>query len=360
MRSFIDLAEKEPQIELQLVVGGGAILPRYGKISTRADKQCFFLVEGGTPHTMAKSAGLAVVEFANAFDQLKPDAVVAIADRFEVLSIAMAATYMNVPLIHVEGGEISGSIDESIRHAATKMAHLHFPASQEAADRIIRLGEPPETVFNVGATSIDALCQTDLDDLSAAEEFQEKTGVGEIIDFQDPYIIVIHHPVTTEYGSGAKEVEQIGKAVIKSGLQAVWVWPNFDAGSEDIAKAMREFREKTANTYFVRFFTGIPIEVYGPLLKHASCIVGNSSSGLREAAYLGTPCVNIGSRQDGRYRGKNAIDVECGTEAVKAAISRQIGKRYEKDPTYGDGHAAEKMAGVIRDYNFTVQKRLAF
>ncbi|MBW1802918.1 MAG: UDP-N-acetylglucosamine 2-epimerase (hydrolyzing), partial [Deltaproteobacteria bacterium] len=206
MKSVIEYIKADPDLELQVIVGGGAILPKYGITANalidndiKIDRVIHFLVEGENPITMAKSAGLAITGFGTAFENLCPDVVVVIADRFEALAIAMTAGYMNIPIAHVEGGEVSGSIDESVRHANTRLAHLHFPATKQAAIRIERMGEEPDTIFPVGATSLDVIANLNLDDVGPVMEFQKSGGVGKIVDLTKPYIIVIQHPVTTEY-----------------------------------------------------------------------------------------------------------------------------------------------------------------
>ena len=368
MKSVISRILQHPSLELQVIVGGSLVLDKYGKIleNTLVDDfpvnyTIHFLVEGETPLTMAKSAGLAVTEFANAFDHLKPDVVIVIADRFECLAITMAATYMNIPVAHVEGGEISGSIDESIRHSITKMAHLHFPSNLEAANRIARMGEDPDTIFDVGSTSFDVLANLDLDDLQPVRRYQLSHGVGNnVLIEQGAYLVVIQHPVTTEYSQNFKNINETVKAIHELKLPTFWIWPNMDAGSDGISKAIRIYREKNDSSH-VHFFKSLPIELFGPLLKNAACIVGNSSSGIREAAFLGTPTVNIGSRQQGRDRGQNVLDVVYDYKEILIAIRHQINQgRYPSNPLYGDGNSAGKIIDVLETFVFRQQKQITF
>ncbi|MBI9074125.1 MAG: UDP-N-acetylglucosamine 2-epimerase (hydrolyzing) [Desulfatibacillum sp.] len=367
VKSIIQAAQNDPDVELQIIVGGGAILAKYGNIAdslinlgVKVDRRIHFLVEGETPVTMAKSAGLAVSEFTTAFENLNPDIVMVIADRFECLSIAMTASYMNIPVAHMEGGEVSGSIDESIRHAITKLAHVHFPATQEAADRIVRMGEAPETVFPVGASSLDVIASLDLDNLKPVVDLQESAGVGTKVDISQPYLVVIQHPVTTEYSKNLEHVNQTLSAISELGMGAIWIWPNMDAGSDGISKGIRIFREKNSSAA-IHFFKSLPIELYAPLLKNAQVIVGNSSSGIREAAFMGTPCVNIGSRQSGRDRSNNILDVGYDKNAIKDAIKAQLAHgRYEPNHMWGDGKAGGKMLAILKDYDFTIQKRITY
>ncbi len=367
MKSLMEFAIADPGLELQVIVGGGAILPKYGKISDvlshqsiRSNRTIHFLVEGENPVAMAKSAGLAITEFSTAFEDLSPDVVVVVADRFECLPIAMAAAYMNIPVAHVEGGEISGSIDESIRHSITKLAHLHFPATEDAADRIRGLGEDPASVFTIGCSSLDVIARLDLDDLGGFEELQVQSGVGVTVSPHEPYLVVIQHPVTTEYDQNLAHIQETISAIRRLNMGVFWIWPNMDAGSDGISKGIRLFREKERPDY-VHFFKSLPIELYAPLLKNAACVVGNSSSGIREAAFLGTPSVNVGTRQRGRERGRNVLDVPYDSERIEEGVRRQIAHgRYEPDHLYGDGNAGAKMGEVIKLFEFNLDKRMTY
>jgi UDP-hydrolysing UDP-N-acetyl-D-glucosamine 2-epimerase len=368
MKSVIEAIEADETLELQLILGGMVVLEKYGRISSMLEEQgrkpartINFVVEGENLTTMAKSSGLAMMEFSTAFDDLKPDVVIVIADRFECLPIAMAAAYMNIAVAHIEGGEVTGSIDESIRHAITKLAHLHFPASLEAAQRIERMGEDPASIHIVGASSMDVLRSIDLNDLQPVREYQTQYGLGPMIDLQPKeYLVVIQHPVTTEYGENLEHITETIAALEELDMPTVWVMPNMDAGSDGINKAIRRYRERERNVR-THFFKSLPIEYYGPLLKNALCILGNSSSGIREAAFLGTPSVNIGTRQNGRQRGCNVIDVEYEKGQIVTAVRKQIERReYAPDALYGDGYAAEKILRVLKTAPLNVQKMITY
>lgn len=367
MKSVIQYARELPDIELQIIAAGGAILPKYGNIvdalknlGVRVDRHIHYIVEGENPVAMAKSAGLAVTDFSTAFENLAPDVVVVIADRYECLPIAMVAAYMNIAVAHVEGGEVSGSIDESIRHAITKMAHFHFPATEEAAERIRRMGEYPERVFCVGGTSIDVINGLDLNDLAPLMDFQRRSGVGSVVDLTSQYIVVIQHPVTTEYDSNRQSIQETIAAIDELKLNTIWIWPNMDAGSDGLSKGIREYREMS-DPDFAYFVKALPIELYAPLLKNAACIVGNSSSGIREAAFLGTPSVNIGSRQNGRDRCANVMDVPYDRSCIRDAIKKQLEHgRYAPDLRYGDGNAGEKIVDILRRVDLHIQKQITY
>ena len=258
------------------------------------------------------------------------------------------------------GGEVSGTIDESIRHAVTKLAHLHFPANQAAADRIVRMGEDPDTVHVVGCPRIDLV-----DEVVSAENFVDdgwlkREGVGGEIDLSKPFLLVSQHPVTTEFGAGESQIDETLSAVRALDVQAIVLWPNVDAGSEDIARGMRKFREHH-DPQGVRFYKNFPVEVFIGLMKRAACLVGNSSAFIREGAFLGTPAVNIGSRQMGRDRGRNVIDVAYNHEAITAAIRQQVEHGcYSPDHLYGDGQAGPRLADVLATAPIRLQKRITY
>ncbi|MDJ0896018.1 MAG: UDP-N-acetylglucosamine 2-epimerase [Alphaproteobacteria bacterium] len=365
IKSVLTAVERHPALELQLLVGASALLYRFGNVREVIERDGFdvtatvhTIVEGENPTTMAKSTGLAILELATLFENLEPDIVLTVADRFETMATAVAASYMNVPVAHTQGGEITGSIDESVRHAVTKLAHLHFPATQQSAENVIRMGEDPETVFLTGCPSIDAIAEIDLD--LPADLFKRYKGVGAPIDPAKPYLVVLQHPVTTEYGRGFEQINQTLAAVAEIGMQTVWLWPNVDAGSDDVSKGLRMFRETHPDSP-IHFYRNFAVEDYARLLNNAACMVGNSSSALREGAWLGVPAVNIGSRQEGRERGPNVLDVGYDTAEISRAIRRQLSNgRYERCDLFGDGHAGSRIADVLATAQVRIQKRLHY
>jgi UDP-hydrolysing UDP-N-acetyl-D-glucosamine 2-epimerase len=368
IKSVMRAIDIHPELELQLLVGSSALLYRFGSVidiirgdGFKENAVVHSILEGETPTTMAKSTGMAITELATHFENLKPDIVVTVADRFETLSTAVAASYMNITLAHSQGGEVTGSIDESVRHAITKLAHIHFPATERAKEYLLRMGEQKETIHLTGCPAIDLVAESDLalpDDL-----FKRTTGVGDELTTKKDYIIVLQHPVTTEFGSGFKQIQETLEAahkVSKTGMQIVWLWPNVDAGSDDISKGIRMFRdrEEAKNMHFYKNFTP---EDYVLLLANARCIVGNSSSGLREGAFLGTPCVNIGTRQSGRERAANVIDVKCDANEIKTAIDNQLKHgRYESSHLVGDGTAGTQIANILATSNLKIQKQISY
>lgn len=355
------------ELELQIVIGASALLDRYGAVVSLIEKDGFvptarvhMLIEGETPETMAKSTGLGLMELPTIFGQIKPDVVVTVGDRFETMATTLAAAYMNIPIAHTMGGEVSGTIDESIRHAVTKFAHIHFPASMEAKERIIKLGERPDDVYMVGCPRIDLVAEILAQQDAEIDGHLFDIGVGERFDLAQPFLLVSQHPVTTEYGEGERQITATLEAIRESGVPAIILWPNSDAGSEDISRGIRKWRERKLDQN-MHFFKNLPVATYIRLMRRTACLIGNSSSGIREGAFVGTPVVNIGSRQDMRERGDNVIDATPDRAAILSAIRHQIAHgHYESQPIYGDGAAGKRIADVLAKCEVQIQKRITY
>lgn len=367
IKSVMRAIQGHPNLELQVVVGASALLDRYGSLIEVVEKDGFspaakiyMLVEGETPATMAKSTGIGLMEMPTLFEQLSPDIVLTVGDRFETMATTLAAAYMNIPLAHTMGGEVSGTIDESIRHAVTKFAHIHFPACAEARDRIIKMGERPEDVYLVGCPRMDLVLEVMERQRNGLDPDLFAEGVGGRFDLNQPFLMVSQHPVTTEYGEGERQINETLFAVHDVGLPAMVFWPNADAGSDDVARGIRKFREHHDDSR-MHFFKNLPIETYVRLMMRTGCLVGNSSSGIREGAFMGTPAVNVGSRQDMRQRGENVIDAGYDRNAIAKAIRGQVSRgHYPSDPVYGDGHAGGRIADILARCKFRIQKRITY
>jgi len=365
IKSVLRAINEHPELELQLVLGASALLQRFGNVKDVIENDGFTptsmvhtIVEGETPTTMAKSTGLGVIELATQFENLKPDVVLTVADRFETIATAIAASYMNIPVAHTQGGEVTGSIDEGVRHAVTKLSHIHFPATERAYDFVVRMGEHPDSVHLTGCPSIDLVA--DLDLRLPSDIFVQYKGVGAEIDPAKPYLVVLQHPVTTEYGRGFEQINETLQAVQAVNMQTVWLWPNVDAGSDDVSKGLRVAREqgKTRNIHFYRNFSP---EDYARLIANASCLAGNSSSALREGAFLGVPAVNIGTRQGGREHAPNVTHASYDRASIEEAIRRQLAHgKYARDLMFGDGTAGAKIAEALARNDIKIQKRLAY
>jgi UDP-hydrolysing UDP-N-acetyl-D-glucosamine 2-epimerase len=365
IKSVLKAVQEHPDLQLQLIVGASALLYRFGNARQiieadgfTPDATVYTIVEGETPTTMAKSTGLAIIELATLFENLKPDVVLTVADRFETIATAIAASYMNIAVAHTQGGEVTGSIDESVRHAVTKLAHIHFPATTLAAQNLIRMGESPETVHCLGCPSIDAIAHLDL--MLPPDIFTRYLGVGAAIAPGEPYLVVLQHPVTTEYGRGLDQINETLKAVTALDTQTVWLWPNVDAGSDDVSKGLRMWRERY-NPKKLHYYRNFSVEDWARLINGAACVIGNSSSALREGAFLGVPAVNVGTRQQGREHGLNIVHAGYNADAIEAAARRQIAHgRYERSTLFGDGFAGKRIADVLASADIRIQKRLVY
>ena len=367
VRSALEAIVDHPGLELQLVVASSALLDRYGSAVSQIeadgfhiDARVFTVVEGETPTTMAKSTGLGLLELATVLDGLEPDVVLSIADRHETIATAVAAAYQNIPLAHLQGGEITGSIDEKVRHAVTKLADLHLVSTELAAERVIRMGEDPATVHVTGCPSIDLaagiLDQPALD----FDPLERYGGVGDRLDLSDGYLVVMQHPVTTEYGQARHDVLETLHAVSDVGLPALWFWPNPDAGTDGTSNGIRSFREQE-HPHRLHFFKNMAPTDFLRLAYNSLGIVGNSSVAIRECSYLGIPAVNIGTRQHGRERGANVVDVGYDRVAIAGAIRERTGSaRTPGDPLYGDGKAGVRIADLLAEVPLRTEKRLTY
>lgn len=359
--------DRHAGLSLKLIVAASALLDRYGTVINQIEQDGFIVsrqvqmvLEGENPTSMAKTTGLGLMEFATAFNELRPDVVVTIADRYETMATAVAAAYMNIPLAHIQGGEVTGSIDEKVRHAVTKLADLHFVATDRAREYVIRMGEKDSSVFMTGCPSIDIAKSVVDDEPLNFCPFERYGGVGAPVDLRNGYIVVLQHPVTTEYSEARAQVFETLNAVNKLDLPTLWFWPNVDAGSDGTSKGIRAFREEV-KPESLHFFKNMAPTDFLRLIKNCSCLVGNSSVGVRESSILGVPVVNIGQRQKGRERGGNVIDVGYDRSSITAAIARQVHHGpYPPEEIYGDGMAGEKIATVLASVPLTVTKSLAY
>jgi len=367
IRTALKAIQNHPDLELQLVVAASAILDRYGNTHQLIERdgfminaRVFMVVEGENLPTMAKTTGLGLMELSTVFDNLKPDMVVTIADRYETIATAICAAYMNIPLVHIQGGEVTGSIDEKVRHAITKLADYHFVSNKVAAERVIKLGEIPGHIHVTGCPSIDLAVDVLKNPALDFDPFKKYGGVGLLDHLSEGYIVVLQHPVTTEYEVARKQIEETCKSVLDLAMPTLWFWPNVDAGSDGTSKGLRAFRDKF-NPPFVHFFKNFEGVDFLRLLHNASCLIGNSSVGIRECAFLGVPVVNMGSRQGGRDRGHNVTDVEHDstviTEAIRAKI--RIGK-LPSDTLYGDGLAGNRIADLLATLPSIFEKKLTY
>jgi len=367
VKTALTAIKNHPKLELQLVIAGSALLGRYGNAVEYIEndgfeiaEKVFMVLEGENPTAMAKTTGLGVMELSNVFYKLQPDAVMTIADRFETISTSIAASYQNIPLIHIQGGEVTGNIDEKVRHANTKLADIHLVSSQDAYERVVKMGERPETVFNTGCPSIDLALEIKNNPKLDFDPFKKYGGVGELINWKDGYIVVMQHPVTTEYKSAREDVTKTLEVVNELNIPTFWFWPNVDAGSDGTSSGIRSFREINQPKN-IHFFKNMEPNDFLKLLVNSQCLIGNSSVGIRECSYLGVPVVNIGTRQNRRQRGNNVTDVAYKKDTIKAAILERIAnKNITSESIYGDGNAGAKIAETLANITLEFHKTITY
>lgn len=367
IKTALQEIKDHPQLELQLVVAGSALLQRYGSAikyierdGFKITEKVFNILEGENLTAAAKTTGIGILELSTVFEKLKPHIVVTVADRFETIATAIAASYMNIPLAHIQGGEVTGNIDEKVRHAITKLADYHFVASDGARKRVHLLGEEEASIYNTGCPSIDLASEV----LEKPEiEFnicQKYGGVGAKISKNDDYIVVMQHPVTNEYQESKNQIFETLMAIKELNYPTFWFWPNVDAGSDGTSKGIRTFREEN-NTKNIHFFKNMEPIDFLKLLVNSKCLIGNSSVGIRECAYLGVPVVNIGSRQERRDRGFNIIDVDYDKEEIKNAINKWINSDKPKTSlVYGGGDAGKKIADKLAEVELRFHKTITY
>jgi len=362
---ILEELKNRPDVELHVVISGTALLAKYSSKFSYVKNileregyknlhELYFNLEGDSHITKAKTTGVGIIEFSTFFNHLKPDVVVLRGDRFEVLSAAVAAAYLQIPIAHLEGGDITGSIDESVRHAITKLSHLHFATNEDARKRILRMGENPKYVFNFGSPEIEVVHRI----VNGGHHVDfSQTGSGASFDIKSDFLMVMYQPVTTETERLAEYTKTILAAVHETAIPTLWFWPNFDTGAEEISHTLRIFRDQTKD-HKIRFMRYLPPRDFIWLLKHTRALIGNSSAGIKESSYLGVPVVNIGERQGGRLRAKNVLDAPHKKELIKNAIEKQIKKnRYQPSKLYFANGTARKIAHTLASSPLYVQKR---
>lgn len=361
IKTAIQASKSNKNFETFVIVGASGLLFNYGRVEDviqqdgiEIDYRVYSAVSGDFPESMAKTTGLAIIELSTIFAKINPDFVVSVADRFETLGTVIAASYMNIPVIHTQGGEISGSIDESVRHACTKLSHIHFPATLSAGKVIEQMGEDPENVFVTGCPSIDIAKSTT--EIPITKVLDKYKGVGIGIDSSEPYLLISQHPVTTDYKNSRNQAVKTLEAVLNLDVQAIWLWPNIDSGSDSISKVLREYRENNQKNK-ITFYRNFSAEDYIRILRNSACILGNSSSAIRESAYLGVPSVVIGNRQLGREHAANVKFTSYNSEQIIETTREQIlhGK-YKSSELFGDGTAGVKMISILESLDPKIQK----
>jgi GDP/UDP-N,N'-diacetylbacillosamine 2-epimerase (hydrolysing) len=362
LKPILEKAKRSKKLDLFIIVTGMHLLPKYGKTCREIEKDGFKIQKidinsRSRSGQMAKTSGIATIKFTKALLKIKPDIVVVLGDRAEALSAAIAANYLSIPVTHIHGGELSGHVDGVIRHAITKLSSIHFAATRKATERIIKMGEEPWRVINSGAPGLDSILGEKTPSL---ENLSEKYNIDKNI----PLIILVQHPVLGE-DNPARQINITLEALLNYEAQIIIIYPNSDAGSKEIIAEI----EKKRNQKNIQIYKNIPHSDYLGLMKIATALMGNSSSGIIEAASFRLPVINIGTRQNNRECGENVIhtgyDKKEIANALKKILSRD--KLFMKKIStlrnpYGEGHASEKIIDVLEkiDLNKIRDKKMTY
>lgn len=358
-KPILALLRKDPYFSVRLVVTGICLLPEYGedisfiKKSSKIDAVIPMFREKAPDSgaEMTRAYARVMAGLSDYLEKERPDLVLAGFDIGANFAAAVVGAHQNIHVAHVQGGEVTGSIDESLRHAISKFAHIHFPATKDAARRLRRMGEDPRFIFPVGCPSVDTLLQ-------APKMSREETASLLGLDPHKPYALIIEHPVTTEMQASFRNISETLRAVEEFGIQGVALYPNNDAGTTGIIKGLRASR--------VRVLRSLSPDVFANALRHAAVLLGNSSTGIHESATFHIPTINVGTRQKGRERSGNVIDVGYDRKEIVRALRRVFSSRASQRKVrhvrniYGDGKAAERIVQVLRRLDLSkvpIQKR---
>jgi len=348
MKSVLREIENHPKLELEVIATGMHLMPEFGMTINEIKKDGFKIheiaatYEQDNKQSMANFVGKFIQLLTDKVKKIKPDIIMVLGDRGEMLAGAIVGTYLTIPVAHIHGGDISSTVDEIVRHAITKLAHIHFPATEKSAERIIKMGEDPSNVFVVGAPGLDKILN---ENLIEPTKLSEKYN----LDLSEPILLVIQHPVTTEVEDAPTQIRETLEAISELRYQTILIYPNADAGGRNMIKVIKEYEKYP----FIKIFKNIPYKEYLSLMNIVGVMVGNSSSGIIEAPSFGLPVVNIGTRQEGRQRAENVIDVDYDKEEIKAAIKKAL---YDEDfkekvknckNPYGDGKAGVRIADIL-------------
>jgi UDP-hydrolysing UDP-N-acetyl-D-glucosamine 2-epimerase len=368
IKTALHAIKHHPDLELQLVVSASALLDRYGSSVNYIEEdgftiaaKVFNVLEGENLTVAAKTTGIGIIELSTIFYNIRPDIVVTIADRFETMATAIAASYMNIPLAHVQGGEVTGNIDEKVRHSITKLADYHFVASDDAFERVVKMGEDPKFVFNTGCPSMDIAREVLQNTKLNFDPVEKYKGVGLPQEaFENGYLVVMQHPVTTEFSESKHQITETLDAILEINIPTYWFWPNVDAGSDGTSTGIRIYREQNENMP-IRFFKNMKSDDFLRLLSNAKCLIGNSSVGIRECCFLGVPVVNVGSRQNRRFRGPNVRDTGYRKDEIVDAVRGWINsERPQPNDHYGKGNAGGQIAQLLSSLPLQFHKTITY
>ena len=363
LRPILEKISKSKKLQYYLVVTGSHLLKEHGLTINEIKSDGFKITKTfsmfkkrrkDTGAEMTRSFGRAVMNLSNIIEKVKPDIILTGFDIGANFAAAIIGAHTNIVVAHMEGGEVTGTIDDSIRHATTKFAHIHFTSNQDASNRLIKMGEMPNYVFTVGNTSLDGIKK-----LKKISKYDLEKKYG--LNLNKPLVIILQHTVTSEIETIKENILQTIDAVKELNIQAIIIYGNADAGSQKITKVIKNLKIKQYMT--------IPYRDYIGLLKHASALVGNSSSGIIEAPFLHIPSINVGTRQNGRLRAESIIDVKYNKNEIKKAIKKAIDdkdflkKVKSHKSLYGNGDSAKKIVKILEKIDLKkipIQKKMTY
>lgn len=369
IRSALFAIDSHPKLTLILLCMASAVQDKYGNVIDEIEKDGFTveyrvdnLVEGDKPSAMIKTTALAMQEIALILDLSEPDYVITIGDRYETMATAIASAYSNICLVHTMGGEVSGTLDEAVRHSITKLANIHFVANDDARQRVLKMGENPQHVYNVGCPRIDAIARCSEIEVDDMNKYLNQEGVGGKINIEDPFMIILFHPVTSELSLLSSQIDTLLNVSIDLDSQFIILFPNSDAGTLTISSRIRSFRELNPNVLSkYRFYKHLPHDIYINLLRRTQCLIGNSSSGIRDSAFLGAPVVNVGTRQNSRLTGDNVINSDFDAQSLKKSIEYQVSHgHYPPSHLYGDGKSGVQIANILASDTIVPTQKLIY
>lgn len=342
---LIKYFNKSNNFELYLVVCGSHLIYDFGMtvdlIKYPIYKKVNTLIYGSNNKTMAESCALGMSKFPQLLEEINPDAVIIHGDRFDVISVAISCSLMNICLIHIEGGELTGTIDEHLRHAITKLSTYHFVANEDAKQNLLQLGEIKDNVFVIGCPSYDKISNID-----RKTSYLKNIGSYNFSVNKNDYIIAIYHPVTTNIEKCVNDFEDYIDILIEIDKKVVFFYPNVDNGSKRLIKVINQKKIRNNNNFVV--LKSLPMDNYITLLSYSACIVGNSSSGIREACIFGTPSISIGTRQNNRIRTQNTIVLDNFDKNVfKSKLNEIYGKSFPKINLYGKNNTIKLIDNIM-------------
>ncbi|MFC1926810.1 UDP-N-acetylglucosamine 2-epimerase [Chloroflexota bacterium] len=358
--------EAQSELDLLLIATGMHLSHEFGYTAQEIERDGFhieakvdMLLSSDTPGAMARSVSLGIMGMAQIWEQLRPDIILVLGDRVEPLAAAISGAYMNIPLAHIHGGDTgTGGLDEPARHAITKFAHIHFPATRKSAERIIKMGEDEWRVHTAGSPALDAILN---EPTLPHELLAKKFG----LDLSQPLVLAVQHPVTTQVDDATDQMRETLEAIVEMGYPTILIYPNSDAGGRRIIEVIKQYKSHSS----IKTFKSLPRKEYRSLMKVASVMVGNSSSGLIDAPSFGLPAVNIGTRQVGRERSKNVIDVSHDKAEIIKAVQRALTDKAflaevnKCENPYGDGKAGPRIAEILSKVEITrdlLQKKVPY